>query len=36
MLEGDERVMEQTRASLSSSQLAEILSIIEAGEAAIK
>jgi small GTP-binding protein len=36
MLEGDERVMEQTRASLSSPQLAEILSIIEAGEAAIR
>ncbi|OPX74369.1 MAG: hypothetical protein A4E44_02011 [Methanosaeta sp. PtaB.Bin018] len=36
MLEGDERVMEQTRAILSSSQLADILSIIEAEEAAIK
>jgi ferrous iron transport protein B len=36
MLEGDESVMEQARASLSSSQLAKILCIIEAGEAAIK
>ncbi|MBP7069241.1 MAG: hypothetical protein KBB04_13350 [Methanothrix sp.] len=36
MLEGDERVMEQTRADLSSSQLAKILCIIKAGEAAIK
>lgn len=36
MLEGDEMAMEQTRACLSSSQLAEILSIIEAVEAAIK
>jgi small GTP-binding protein len=36
MLEGDDRIMEQTRASLSSPQLAKILSIIEAGEAAIK
>ncbi|MDD4163232.1 MAG: FeoB small GTPase domain-containing protein, partial [Methanothrix sp.] len=36
MLEGDEMVMEQTRADLSSPQLAKILSIIEAGEAAIK
>ncbi|NPV63510.1 MAG: GTP-binding protein [Methanotrichaceae archaeon] len=36
MLEGDERVMEQTRAALSSPQIARILSIIEAGEAAMK
>jgi len=36
MLEGDERIMEQTRANLSSPQLAKILSIIDAGEAAIK
>jgi len=36
MLEGDESVMEQARASLSSTQLAKILCIIEAGEAAIK
>lgn len=36
MLEGDERVMEQTRGGLSSPQIAKILCIIEAGEAAIK
>lgn len=36
MLEGDERVMEHTKAALSSPQIVRILSIIEAGEAAIK
>lgn len=36
MLEGDEIVMEQTRAVLSSSQRARILRIIESGEAAAR